>query len=114
MRSAVCLSVLLVASLPAHGHHGWSEYDSTRPLNLSGTIMKSGYEHPHGHIRLNADNKTWWVVLAPPTRMANRGLPASALKQGARATVTGYPNRSKPEEMRAERISANGKTVELR
>jgi hypothetical protein len=29
-------------------------------------------------------------------------------------SVTGYPNRSKPEEMRAERITLDGKTVELR
>jgi hypothetical protein len=29
-------------------------------------------------------------------------------------TVVGYPNRNKPEEMRAERITFQGKTVELR
>jgi hypothetical protein len=28
--------------------------------------------------------------------------------------VVGYPNRSKPEEMRAERITIDGKTTELR
>ena len=33
---------------------------------------------------------------------------------GAEATVEGYPNRSKPNEMRAERITIGGKTVELR
>ena len=32
----------------------------------------------------------------------------------ASATVEGYPNRNKPEEMRAERILINGKTIELR
>ena len=36
------------------------------------------------------------------------------LKPGATVTVEGYPNRDKPEEMRAERIIVNGKTVELR
>ena len=38
----------------------------------------------------------------------------NALKPGVTATVVGYPNRNKPEEMRAERIIINGKTVELR
>ena len=33
---------------------------------------------------------------------------------GATVTVVGYPNRNKPEEMRAERILINGKTIELR
>ena len=36
------------------------------------------------------------------------------LKAGMTATVEGYPNRDKPEEMRAERIIVNGKTIELR
>jgi hypothetical protein len=53
-------------------------------------------------------------VLAPPSRMENRGLPKDALKIGNTVTVVGYPNRSKPEEMRAERITFQGKTVELR
>jgi hypothetical protein len=46
--------------------------------------------------------------------MENRGLTKEMLKTGATATVEGYPNRSKPEEMRAERITVAGKTVELR
>jgi hypothetical protein len=36
------------------------------------------------------------------------------LKPGATVTLEGYPNRDKPEEMRAERITVGGKTVELR
>ena len=112
MRSAFILS--LAIPLSALGHHGWSEYDSSKPLKLTGKIVESGYEHPHGHVRLAAPGKTWQVVLAPPSRMERRGLPKEALKPGNSVTVEGYPNRDKPEEMRAERISANGKTVELR
>ena len=105
---------LALAGAVAHAHHGWSEYDSSKALNLTGVIKESGYEHPHGHIRLETPDKTWQVVLAPPSRMRSRGLPPEALKPGREATVVGYPNRSKPEEMRAERIITDGKTVELR
>jgi hypothetical protein len=103
-------------SLPALalGHHGWSEYDSSKGLKLTGKVVESGYEHPHGHVRLETAGKSWTVVLAPPSRMERRGLEKGALKPGATVTVEGYPNRDKPEEMRAERISVNGKTVELR
>lgn len=107
-------SLLLLAAGAAHGHHGWSEYDRSKPLELAGVIRESGYEHPHGHVRLETSGKTWFVVLAPPTRMRNRGLPPEALKPGSRVKVFGYPSRNKPDEMRAERIVANGKTVELR
>ena len=108
------IAALALAGAAAHAHHGWSEYDSSKTLKLTGVIKESGYEHPHGHIRLETPDKSWNVVLAPPSRMRSRGLPPEALKPGRQATVTGYPNRSKPEEMRAERVTADGKTVELR
>jgi hypothetical protein len=46
--------------------------------------------------------------------MERRGLTQAQLKPGATATVEGYANRDKPEEMRAERIVIDGKTIELR
>ena len=107
-------AVACAAVASAHAHHGWSEYDSEKPLKVAGVIKEAGYEHPHGHIRLATQGKTWLVVLAPPSRMAARGLPATALKPGVKAEVVGYANRSKAEEMRAERITADGKTIELR
>jgi hypothetical protein len=105
---------LSVTAVPALGHHGWSEYDAGQSLTLTGKIVESGYEHPHGHVMLQTSDKKWHAVLAPPTRMKNRGLPPEALKVGNTITVVGYPNRSKPDEMRAERITFEGKTVELR
>ena len=111
-RIAACVAAAL--ALPALAHHGWSEYDSSKPLTFTGTILESGYEHPHGHIRLETPGKTWHVVLAPPSRMENRGLPSGDIAKGKTVTVVGYANREKPEEMRAERITAAGKTVELR
>ncbi len=108
------LASMLATPLAVSGHHGWSEYDSAKGLKLTGKIVESGYDHPHGHIRFEAPGKTWNVVLAPPSRMENRGLQKEWLKPGASATVEGYPNRNKPEEMRAERITINGKTIELR
>jgi hypothetical protein len=112
--AAVVVHALALAALPAAAHHGWSEYDAAKPLTLTGTIAESGYEHPHGHVRLEAPGKTWLVVLAPPSRMEARGLPPADLAKGRTVTVVGYGNRTKPGEMRAERITAGGKTVELR
>ncbi|MDB5921222.1 MAG: hypothetical protein JWN13_158 [Betaproteobacteria bacterium] len=104
----------VLAAGAVHGHHGWSEYDGSNTLNLKGVIREAGYEHPHGHLQFETPGKTWLVVLAPPSRMTARGLPASDLKVGTKAEVVGYANRKKPEEMRAERITIGGKTVELR
>ena len=111
---AAFVAAVAAGATPALAHHGWSEYDSAQPLTLTGTIREAGYEHPHGHVVLVTPGKTWQAVLAPPSRMEARGLPSSALKAGVTATVVGYPNRNKPEEMRAERITIDGKTIELR
>ena len=108
------LATLLALPLAAPAHHGWSEYDSSKTLKLTGKIVESGYEHPHGHVRMETPGKTWNVILAPPSRMERRGLAKDAIKPGASVTVEGYANRDKPEEMRAERIIVNGKTIELR
>jgi hypothetical protein len=113
VRRAVLLVALAAPALTL-AHHGWSGYDSNAPLKVAGTIREAGYEHPHGYVKLEVPGKIWLVVLAPPSRMENRGLASSALKPGTAAQVEGYPNRSDAQEMRAERITIGGKTVELR
>jgi hypothetical protein len=113
MKRSLALA-FLAFPLAAAGHHGWSEYDSSKTLKLTGKVVVSGYEHPHGHIRLETPGQTRHVVLAPPSRMERRGLGKGMLKPGAVVTVEGYANREKPEEMRAERIIVDGKTIELR
>ena len=110
----LAITAFALAPALALAHHGWSEYDQTNPLTLEGRVDEMGYEHPHGYVKLATKDKTWIAVLAPPSRMDNRGLSKEMLKPGTRVTLVGYANRSKPEEMRAERITVAGKTVELR
>ena len=112
MKRWLLLAALVATS--ASAHHGWSEYQADKPLTLSGTIAESGYLQPHGFVRLKTADKTWMVVLAPPGRMENRGLPRENLAVGAQATVYGYPHRSNATELRAERITIKDKTTELR
>ena len=107
-------ATLAVAPTAAPAHHGWSEYDANQTLHLTGRIVEMGYEHPHGYVKLETAGKTWIAVLAPPSRRDMRGLSKDMLKVGTTATVEGFPNRGKPEEMRAERITVGDKTVELR
>ena len=114
--AGVILAGLLLAGA-ALAHHGWTGYDDSKELNLTGVIQQASYTNPHGMIRLQvtgANAKSWVAVLAPPSRMSNRGLTQEMLQVGATVTVVGYPHSQKDEEMRAERITIAGKTVELR
>ena len=108
----LCATLALFSFAPLH--HGWSSYDQTKPLNYTGKILEVGYENPHGMIKLEVDKKKWTVVLAPPSRMESRGLTQDMLKVGATATVVGYPHLKIKDEMRAERITIDKKTTELR
>lgn len=98
----------------ATAHHGWSEYNNQQTLNLAGEIRSVSYANPHVTIQLQTAKKVWSAVLAPPSRMQRRGLPAEGLRVGQKVRVVGYPHRSESNEMRAERIIIGDRTVELR
>ena len=108
------LSAALICLSFTAFHHGWSRYDQKKVLNFSGEILEYSYDNPHGMIRFTSGDKTWTVVLAPPSRMESRGLSESMLKKGTKATVVGYPHLKIKDEMRAERITIGEKTTELR
>jgi len=106
--------LIAAVALPAAAHHGWSTYDAGSTVVVEAPVLASRYQHPHGEIEVEAEGKRWLVVLAPPTRMENRGLPADDIAVGKTVRVEGYPSRVNAGEMRAERIAVNGRTVELR
>lgn len=109
------LALTLSTSLPVAAHHGWSGYDSASLLTLQGSVQSVSFEQPHGLLMLQADGKLWRIVLAPPSRLQRRGLPAGSIEPGDTVSVEGYPHRTDAEEFRAERIRVNGgDAVELR
>ncbi|SPC20400.1 DUF6152 family protein [Cupriavidus taiwanensis] len=113
-RPALLAAALAMAAVPAIAHHGWSTYDETRPLTLTGKIVESRYENPHAQIRIDAGGKRWLAVLAPVSRMEARGATSDKVAVGREVTLVGYASKEKPDELRAERITMDGKTVELR
>ena len=110
----IALSAALICFSFSILHHGWGSYDQKKTLNLKGEIVEYSYDNPHGMLKFKSEDKTWTVVLAPPSRMQSRGLEESMLKEGVEATVVGYPHLKVKDEMRAERITIGDKTTELR
>jgi hypothetical protein len=105
---------MLLAAPPASAHHGWSRYDSSKLVKLSGVVRAISAGNPHAEMQLEAGGKTWLIILSPPSRMEARGLPATTIKVGGEAAVEGYVSKSDPGELRAERISYGETTIELR
>lgn len=113
---------VLVAILAATGalsgsaaaHHGWGSYDASKSITVTGPILTAKYENPHATITVRGSDKVWTVTLAPTFRMTSRGAPAEFIAVGKTVAAYGYPSTVEKDEMRAERITIDGKTVELR
>ena len=103
--------------LAAAVHHGWADYDAERAFTLEGTIRTVEFVNPHVLIQVRpADDttRTWLAVLAPPSRMNRRGMPADSVEVGRTARLYGYPHKTIADERRAERITIGWHTAELR
>jgi len=114
MRLALIPVLLAAAATPALAHHGWGSYDASTVLTLTAPILETSYGYPHGEIAIEAEGELWHVVLAPPSRMESRGLAPTDLAVGTQVTVIGYPSTAEEGELRAESITVNGRTVQLR
>lgn len=108
------LASIVLPATPALAHHGWSGYDNSKPLELTGTVTELAYAYPHATIKLEVAGKSWLAVLAPPSRLSSRGLGSDDIRVGAQVSVEGYASRDDAAEMRAERITLGGKFYELR
>ncbi|WP_170182073.1 DUF6152 family protein [Phreatobacter stygius] len=117
MRRSIVFALSVPALLAAGGalaHHGWGSYDAAKKFTITASVERLEWANPHVHIDLKHDNATWEIVLAPPFRMQTRGLTPAMIGKGVRVSVEGYPSTRSATEMRAERITVDGKTVELR
>jgi hypothetical protein len=109
----VLLAALVIAG-PAAAHHGWGSYDAAKPVTITGPILNAKYENPHATITVRGADREWTVTLAPTFRMSNRGATADVIAKGKTVTAFGYPSTVEKDEMRAERITVDGKTYEMR
>jgi hypothetical protein len=107
-------AALALAAGQALAHHGWGSYDAAHPVTVTGPILTSKFENPHVLVTVKDSNKTWTIFLAPTSRMESRGAVAAVVAVGKDIAAYGYPSTVHADEMRAERITVEGKTYEMR
>lgn len=113
-RSIICLMALVVMTSAAIAHHGWGSYDAANPVTVRGPILISVFSNPHATISVQGADKVWTMTLAPTSRMISRGALAELVAVGKQVVAFGYPSTVEKDEMRVERITIDGKIVELR
>lgn len=114
MAVGYAMAAVTLTGVAALAHHGWGSYDAANPVTVTGPIQSSKFENPHATIVIKGNDKAWTVILAPTSRMTARGASADVVAVGKMAQAYGHPSTATPDELRAERITVDGKTYQLR
>jgi hypothetical protein len=111
------LAALLVAPA-AYAHHPFdAEFDSSKPVTLTGTVTTFEWRNPHSGIHLDGRDATgrsgeWLVELANVPDLTQAGWTAMSLKAGDRITVEGWMAKDGSMHVSAKQVTTPaGKTM---
>ena len=120
MRTFLVLSAVVgvTAVMPAFGHHSEAaEFDQSRPVKLTGTIVKVEWLNPHVWFYVDVKDEqgkvtTWGFSAAPPGALMRRGITKDALVIGAVVNVEGSRARDGSNNASGRSVTfADGKNV---
>jgi hypothetical protein len=87
---------LLLASVPVMAHHSFAaEFDSTKPIKLTGSVTKIEWMNPHAYFYIDVkDEKTgqtanWGMEMGSPNGLMRQGWTRNSMKIGDVVIVEG-------------------------
>jgi Family of unknown function (DUF6152) len=110
---------MLLGAVPLVAHHSFAaQYDSDKPITLSGTVTKVDWTNPHMHFYLDVKSDAgvvtkWAFEGYPPNMLIRQGWKRDVtLKPGTVVTVFGWRARVEPNLVAAREVTfADGKKL---
>ncbi|MFL2840963.1 MAG: DUF6152 family protein [Pseudohongiellaceae bacterium] len=86
-------------SVPALSHHSFSlEFDVSRPVDLTGTVVNVQWTNPHAWVHIEAEDEqgnvqAWAVEFLGVITLIRRGMSPDSLGPGDLVNITGFGSR---------------------
>jgi Family of unknown function (DUF6152) len=96
MRAKFATMLLLLAPVAMLAHHAYTaEFDTTKPVKLTGVLTKLDWSNPHIWIYLDVKDDqskvtNWGFSASPPGMLTRRGITKNSLKPGEVLTISGH------------------------
>jgi hypothetical protein len=110
-RNLAAALILMTVAAPAFGHHSEAaEYDSSKPVKVTGVLKKVEWLNPHVWFYVDVkegdgQTTTWGFSGAPPGALMRRGITKDALKIGAVVNVEGSRARDGSNNASGRRVT---------
>jgi hypothetical protein len=92
----VATVALGLCAVPMAAHHSFAaEYDSKKPVTLTGTVTKVEWTNPHARFYIDVKDASgatanWELELGSPNGLMRLGWTRNSLKPGETVSVEGY------------------------
>ena len=90
------LGIFILALSATQAHHAFSgEFDSTKPINLRGKVVRMEWINPHAWLHLavvgeDGNEEVWMIEAGPPGALVRRGWRKDSVLPGSELVVQGY------------------------
>ncbi len=116
---AAGLGLSLALTMPMWAHHSFAaEFDSSKPIMLTGKFNKMDWVNPHSWIHMEAMNpatgkiESWDIETGPPNTLYRNGWRKDAIKEGEEILVSGTLAKNGTNTVNARSVrTPDGKTL---